>query len=27
MKKTYDWIREQMLAGSSERKNNDRFNR
>jgi len=27
MKKTYDWIREQMLAGSSDRKNNDRFNR
>lgn len=27
MKKTYDWIREQMLAGSSDRKNIDRFNR
>jgi len=27
MKKTYDWIREQMLAGSSDRKNSDRFNR
>jgi len=27
MKKTYDWIREQMLAGSSDRKSSDRFNR
>jgi nucleoside-diphosphate-sugar epimerase len=27
MKKTYDWIKEQMLAGSSDSKNRDRFNR
>ena len=27
MKKTYDWIKEQMLAGSSDRKKKDRFNR
>jgi len=27
MKKTYDWIREQMLAGLSDRKSSDRFNR
>jgi nucleoside-diphosphate-sugar epimerase len=27
MKKTYDWIKEQILAGSSDRKKNDRFNR
>lgn len=27
MKNTYDWIKEQILAGSSESKNRDRFNR
>lgn len=27
MKKTYDWIKEQMLAGTSDSKNRDRFNR
>ena len=27
MKKTYDWIKEQMLTGSSDRKKKDRFNR
>jgi len=27
MKKTYDWIKEQILAGSSDSKNRDRFNR
>jgi nucleoside-diphosphate-sugar epimerase len=27
MKNTYDWIKEQILAGSSEIKNRDRFNR
>jgi len=27
MKKTYDWIKEQMLAGSSDGQNSDRFNR
>ena len=27
MKKTYDWIKEQMLAGSSDSRNRDRFNR
>jgi len=27
MKKTYDWIKEQMLAGSSDGINSDRFNR
>ena len=26
MKKTYDWIKEQILSGPAERKKQDRFN-